>query len=215
MTETELGLLLEELEGGKSLEDALSACGLSDLSDADLAEARDLYGIHRALHSATEGITPDPELLTRVLAKLPSGTGGGVPAEEKRSIPSRYFFAREWKVAAPIAVFLLALTVLMGGGKTEDGALPATLSMPYADTYGDAAPESVSMMMVTEDAGMRSAKFAAPAAPSGDPDDLLILLEREAENDLMLLSDAEEDALIIASDKDALSDHENIYDETF
>ncbi len=110
-----------------------------------------------------------------------------------------------WKLAAPVAVVVIALVAVTGiSGK------PAPTDM--------AQNRSAATMAVTADSGSPAARTMMAsknaAQPSGNVDDLTASLIGEADQDLTFVTDTDEDMSYLTSDSASINGYATAYDET-
>ena len=219
ISDEQLTRLFDGKEAGKSFPDALRALEIPSLSEVETHELRSLWDLHGDLTRTAHAISPNPDLLHRIttdfsLEQAPIVTAqgqGGYHREGQGHINSiigktNALMQMNWKVATPIAVVLLAVvTVVSMGGKEGDSVLQV----------GD---ESMTMQMAAESPeggtslAMKVSNIETPI--TGDVDDLALVFAREADGDLDILSDSEEDLSIVSSDDAELTSFTTAYDET-
>jgi hypothetical protein len=137
-------------EAGKSFPDALLSAGITDTS-IDLAEFHALWDMHGDFMREAHNISPSRSLLERTITALPrvapsavtSSSSTGYHKESSQNIFIRIIHNLDtmsqmnWKIVAPIAVFVLAVVAVVNVGGSRN---PAKLA------GGDAnAPEAVLM----------------------------------------------------------------------
>ncbi len=214
ITDEQLMRLLDAKEDGKSFPDALRALGPTPLPQEDTKRLKEIWDMQSTLAGMAHSFSPKRSTLTHILAELPEGRGAGVTTPLGggytggdvegfniiRSINN--VMQINWKIAAPIAVVVLAVVAVMSSG-TDRGAPLAT------NTQVDGAPEAA--MMAAGDTQVMAMKSSAPA--SDNVDDLATALALEADGDLALMSDSSGDMSLLASDSQTINDYSTAYDE--
>jgi hypothetical protein len=113
-----------------------------------------------------------------------------------------------WKTFAPVAVVVLLVGVavvgMSGKGKSEESA-PIAVRETTLPVANDVAPSNTMMM---------AAKTAPESSASGNIDDIIDEIDREADGDSAVLADSDQDAALVNSDSQVISDYAQAYDET-
>jgi hypothetical protein len=105
-----------------------------------------------------------------------------------------------WKIAAPIAVVVIALVAALTGmsGRKE----PADMAVGSPDI----------VLMPTASPEAPAAESAPPV--SGNVDDLALSLFGEADQDLAFSAESDEDMALVTSDSASINGYATAYDET-
>lgn len=191
-----------------------------DVADSLTQEYSDVVTHFWALRDET---IPDDTLHDRVFSTLFSApvttesdarysghegaSGGAIP----HFIHQVFSMQNNWKMFAPVAVVVLLVGVavvgMSGKGKNEEIAPLAVrdATLPIAN---DIAPPSTSNTMM-------AAKTApVSSSASGNIDDIIAEIDREADGDSAVLADSDQDAALVNSDSQVISDYAQAYDET-
>jgi len=188
-----------------------------DIADPLSQEYSDVVNRFFSLRDET---TPDDALRDRIFADLRSSSVTSSPEEryDERGVTRgvmiarfiRHVFSMEnsWKTALPVAVVVLLVGVavggMSGGEKSEEGAPLAVLEATFP-VASDAEPSNTMMM---------AAKMAPVSSASGNIDDIIAEIDREADSDSALFADADLDVALVNSDAQVISDYAQAYDET-
>lgn len=230
ISDDELAHLYLLADGGAVFEDALRSAGLDKLTKEEYSEVRTLWDLHRFLHDEAKAA---PALRSAITERVIDGVlEKGLEAAEARVTGERgsgyteggagnsspfsglisnfqLLMQMNWKIAAPLAVVVLAVVAVvgMGGG----GGAPATI-VPMSD----AMPEATSLMQAApaEEAAPAAKMMMAPAiAETSDPvEDILLTLDAEGAGDAEILADAANDAALVSSESEELSALTTSYD---
>lgn len=169
ISDEQLARLFRYADEGKDFASALDAAGLSGISDAERDEVRTLWRIHATLsadaraagafsRAAGEAILGKikEEILEKVEELPEKHTDKASSPESAGSIMSPWnaLLAANWKFAVPLAVFVIALTAILGASM-KNGVpppLPAG-SAPSTESLMEAPPTMMLMMSApTEEA---------------------------------------------------------------
>ena len=250
VSDEQLLALIDSKESGVSFPDALRALPTPVTSDDDTRVLRSVWNMHGNLMREAHNISPNSALLSRILEQVgvatPIVTGSTENGYIKESgnarlnnIPS-LILGMNWKIAAPIAVVLIAVVSVLGGTSTVStipnpdsiDQLSIENSAQNLQDAGASAPTALSIAGNETASEMSMAKSASPrsvestmamrsmaVAPGvmgtgGIIDDLAASIVLEADGDLTLLADSTGDIALIAADSQSINDFTTAYDET-
>lgn len=216
ISDEQLLLLLESKEAGKSFPDALTAIEGGTFSLEETRTLKSFWNMHSNLMREAHNISPRKALLSRIIEQSPIVSRGNVTANTDRgytedgvkdnviSLDNNFhsIMQMNWKIGAPIAVVVIAVTLVMSMGGKERGQLAVNNTEIAKDAAAEAQPVTMAMKV-------------APTAPvSGSVDDLVASLNAEGEGDLSLADGSADDAVLITADSQSINDFNTAYDET-
>ena len=216
LSDEQLTLFFDAKEAGKSFPDALRTMGDLTVSESDLSELHALWDMHGMLVRNAHNISPAQSLLSRSLDAIPTVvTGAQSPGYQGESASSAFLYITRnlnlimnmnWKIAAPIAVVVIAVVAVTQMGKSEQ---PGDLAM--------SDPKVATTLSVNAEADAPMAKSMAmmnTAPVSGSVDDLVASLSAEADMDVTQFADASADIALVNADSQSINDLNTAYDET-
>jgi hypothetical protein len=221
ITDEQLLILLDSKEAGKSFPDALTAIGGAAFSHDETQILKSLWNMHGDLMRTTQNISPHKALLTRIIEQSPAISRGNVTAHTDLGYTEysakgtfislsnnlHSIMQMNWKIAAPIAVVVIAVVVVMSMGGKEAGQLAVNNVEVTEVTAAPTAPTG-------NDTSAAAAMKAAPAPVSGNVNDLVASLTSEGDLDLALIDGSAEDAALVTADNQSVNDFTTAYDET-
>ncbi len=250
VTDEQLLALIDSKETGVSFPDALRALPTPVTSEDDTRVLKSVWDMHGNLMREAHNISPSSALLSRILELAGTVTptvteseGGGYIKKsgntQPNTIPS-LILGMNWKIAAPIAVIMIAVVSVLGGTSTiNTGANPdeqdplsplavesasrdgeeaslTTFSLAGNDVAGEnVMVKSQSVETVESGVAMRSMAVAPRAmGTAGIIDDFAASIVLEADGDMTLLADSTGDIALIAADSQSINEFNTAYDET-
>lgn len=218
ISDEQLLTLLDAKEAGKSFPDALAQTGVGALSQEDTASLRVIWNMHGTLMNEAHNISPSRALLSRIIEGVEISasnivTNSPVAGYNEHRTEGQFlnsnnnvktFMQINWKIVAPIAVFVIVVVAGMSMGQKDEKSLAVNNQ-----------PTSVVTPTSVEPTGAMMAMKATPSAgASGNVDDLVSALSFEADGDKTLLDDSSADIALVTADNQTITDFNTTYNET-
>lgn len=208
ITDEQLLGLFDAKENGSTFDRALVQLSLETLTPNEKEVVRDLWALHDTLAEAGRDVVPSAALKQRMIGDVTpravTGYNRGRSSDRFIHLINLISMQINWKFAAPVAVIMIALVAVIGGGtKTPGTDLALQTNETAMMQVADSAPENARMMMA-----------ANAAEPSGNVDDLALALNGEADQDLAFSGEADQDMAFVTKDSNSINSYAAAYDET-